>query len=60
MTIKNRLRKLEQIAEQREPLIGGRKQAEWELIRAKRIRLLNDPETLERLREQAIRLDLAG
>lgn len=57
MTIKNRIRKLERCAEQREPRIGGCTQAEWEQIRAERIRLAKDPEHLDRLREQALRED---
>lgn len=57
MSIENRIRKLEQRAERQEPLIGGRTQDEWERIRAERIRLLNDPDALDRIREQALRDD---
>lgn len=56
MTIKHRIRKLEQRGEQ-EPLIGGRTQAEWEWMRAERTRLLNDAEALERIRQEALRED---
>lgn len=57
MTIKGRIRKLEQRGEQQPPLIGGRTQAEWKWIRAERMRLFNDPEALERLRQEAFRED---
>lgn len=57
MTMRNRIRKLEHRPDEQEPLIGGRTQAEWDLIRAERIRLLNDPEALDRLEEQALRED---
>lgn len=57
MTIKNRILKLEQSGEQQEPLVGGRTQAEWQRIRAERIRLLNDPEALDRMRLEALTED---
>lgn len=55
MTLENRIEKLEH---QKEPRSRGRlTEAEWAWIRAERIRLLNDPKALDRLRNDALRAD---
>lgn len=53
MKLENRIRKLEQRDDDQDSF--GKMYVEW--LRAERIRLLNDPEALDRLREQALRED---
>jgi hypothetical protein len=53
MTIKNRIRKLEQQPDQQDPFV----KAYIEMMRAERIRLLDDPEALDRIRNEALIAD---
>lgn len=53
MTLKKRIDKLEQRADDQDSF--GKMYVEW--LRAERIRLLNDPEALDRIRLQALRED---
>ena len=55
MTIKIRLRKLEQRADQH--ALSAEKMPCFEWLRTERIRLLNDPDYIERRRQEAMRRD---